>query len=122
MAVCTNAYVVQSHYYDTLLDNFETGLVKKLDKNPPRFFAKSERSLKDYYDRVNEDDRFNVDTYWFKLQLKDNWVAVMPPMCDQASTHSDIYGKVVVHQGFDDTHIRTKFAKHMKGLIVQGKL
>lgn len=122
MAVCTNAYIVEAHYYDTLLQNFETGLRVKLDKNPPRFFAKNEHSLKEYYARVNEDDRYNIDTYWFKLQLKDRWLGVMPPMCDQAPTFSDIYNAVVVHQDFDDTHIRTKFAAHMKHLITTGQL
>jgi glycosyl transferase family 25 len=122
MAVCTNVYIVRSHYYDTLLNNFETGLRKKLDKNPPRFFARSEKTMREYYARVDDDNGYNVDTYWFKLQLKDNWMAVMPPMCDQAPTYSDIYNTVVVHQDFDDTHLRTIFAPYMKDLIVQGKL
>jgi GR25 family glycosyltransferase involved in LPS biosynthesis len=122
MAVCTNAYIVKSHYYDTLLENFESGLRKKLDKNPPRIWAKTEKSTKDYYDRVNVDTEHGIDIYWFKLQLKDNWVGVMPAMCDQAPTYSDIYNTVVVHQDFDDTHLRTIFAPYVKDLIVQGKL
>jgi glycosyl transferase family 25 len=97
MAFCTNAYIVQSHYYDILLDNFETGLRKKLDAGKPTFFAKTPQSIAAYNNRVNLRNQYNVDVYWFKLQEKDNWIG-LGPMCDQLPTYSDIYNKVVVHQ------------------------
>ena len=123
MAVCTNAYIVESHYYDTLLENFETGLQKKLDTRPPmRFYLNKDQQLKAYYKEVNDDNRYNVDTYWFKLQLKDMWIGMMPPMCDQAPTFSDIYNTIVVHQDFDPTHLREVFAKEMKHLITTNQL
>ena len=121
IAVCTNAYIVKSHYYDTLLENFETGLRKKLDVRPPRFFAKTEKSMKEYYERVNSMNQFNVDVYWFKLQLKDNWIGMMDPMCDQAPTYSDIYNEVTVHQEFDKERLRDA-VNDMKRLIATNQL
>ena len=97
MAFCTNAYIVQSHYYDILLDNFETGLRKKLDANKPKFFAEIKQTMSAYYNRVSELNQYNVDVYWFKLQERDTWIGI-GPMCDQLPTYSDIYNKVVVHQ------------------------
>ena len=97
MAFCTNAYIVQSHYYDILLDNFETGLRKKLDAGKPAFFAKTDKSIAFYNNRVNARNQYNVDVYWFKLQERDTWIG-LGPMCDQIPTYSDIYNKVVVHQ------------------------
>jgi len=120
IAYCTNAYIVQSHYYDTLLENFETGLRKKLE-GKPRFFAENEQTMKRYYIHVDAKNQFNVDVYWFKLQLRDNWIGMMDPMCDQASTYSDIYGKVVVHQEFDKERLRNA-VNEMKRLIATNQL
>ena len=99
MAVCTNAYIVQSHYYDTLLDNFETGLKKKLDVKLTflRFpVLHHSTKMKMVNDEINSRNQFNVDTYWFKLQEKDNWIAV-EPMFEQLTTFSDIFKDFLVH-------------------------
>jgi glycosyl transferase family 25 len=120
IAFCTNAYIVNSHYYDTLLDNFEYGLKMKLDKPKPIFSVLSNQSQQSLYNQqVNKDDLHNVDVYWFKLQMRDNWVAVIDPMIEQVVSHSDIYGKIVVHQTVNPSEL-TLFVKIMKSLIAQG--
>lgn len=115
MAFCTNAYIVQSHYYDTLLDNFETGLRKKLDAGKPIFFAKTAQSIAAYNNRVNLRNQYNVDVYWFKLQERDTWIG-LEPMCDQLPTYSDIYNKVVVHQ---DANVETllPYAQSLRSIM-----
>lgn len=87
----TNAYIVNQHYYDTLIDNMEEGLRKKLSPitkphiwNKPHMFF-----YKHVYPHI-----YNVDIYWIKLQQKDNWIAV-DPICRQTSVYSDINNKVI---------------------------
>lgn len=116
MAFCTNAYIVQSHYYDILLNNFETGLRRKLDANKPMFFSKTEESMAAYYNRVSRLNQYNVDVYWFKLQERDKWIGI-GPMCDQLPTYSDIYNKVVVHQDVNVEQLR-RYAYSLKQMMM----
>lgn len=95
IAFCTNAYIVKSHYYDTLLDNFETGLRKKLETPLFLGFRRYAKEKRESY--INKRNQYNVDVYWFKLQMRDNWIAMFPPMCEQLNTYSDIYNKPVDH-------------------------
>jgi GR25 family glycosyltransferase involved in LPS biosynthesis len=67
----TTGYLVKSHYYDTLLNNFKEGL-EKLIREPSKHI---------YY---------AIDKYWFSLQNKDNWYLIYPLTVTQQSTHSDI--------------------------------
>jgi glycosyl transferase family 25 len=113
MAFCTNAYIVRSHYYDVLLDNFETGLRKKLDVKTP-FISMNKRAIRNKL--IQERNQYNVDVYWFLLQERDTWVAMIEPMCDQVPTYSDIYNQVVVHQDVDKSSL-LPFAKEMKSLM-----
>jgi len=86
----TASYIVKSHYYQTLLSNFETGLCKKLNVRYPKkiSFIPTIES-----DRIkflkNRNNQFNIDVYWIKLQLKDNWVGIIDPMCQQTDSYSD---------------------------------
>lgn len=93
-AFYTNAYIVSSHYYDTLLDNFETGLSLKLDKKMFSF-GSLEKKNKLYENMVNEDYWNCLDVYWIKLQLRDNWIGIS--MIEQVPTYSDLYNKDVDH-------------------------
>lgn len=70
----TTGYIVQSHYYDTLIDNYREG-INNLFKHPTqhRFFA--------------------IDKYWFKLQEKDNWYLIVPLTVIQREDYSDIEKK-----------------------------
>jgi hypothetical protein len=70
----TTGYLVQGHYYDTLIQNYREGiqnLIKYPDKH--KFFA--------------------IDKYWFKLQEKDKWYLIVPLTVIQREDYSDIEKK-----------------------------
>jgi hypothetical protein len=90
----TTGYIVQSHYYDTLLENFEYSLSEKLDKNKyiPKFpILSSSKKEKIYNKLVDKDNTHNVDVYWIKLQMKDNWIGMIDSMIEPVPSFSDIY-------------------------------
>jgi glycosyl transferase family 25 len=70
----TTGYLVQSHYYDTLIKNYRDG-IQKLMKYPdnPRYFA--------------------IDKYWFKLQEIHKWYLIVPLTVTQREDYSDIEKK-----------------------------
>lgn len=64
-----HAYLVNGSYFETLLNNFKTGLEKLIEtKDFPNFAA---------------------DTFIVKLQERDNWRAMKPSMCFQRPGFSD---------------------------------
>jgi GR25 family glycosyltransferase involved in LPS biosynthesis len=69
-------YIVKSHYYDKLIDNFTKGIAL-LSKHPhlTRFYA--------------------LDVYWFSLQETDKWIIPIPLSVSQYSNFSNIENKVV---------------------------
>lgn len=67
----TTGYIVQSHYYDTLINNFKTGLVKLLREPENRF-------------------HYAIDKFWFNLQLVDKWYLITPLTVIQREDYSDI--------------------------------
>ena len=106
-AFCTNAYIVSSHYYDTLLENFEYGLSQKLNKKVSAFpILNAYEKKKRYNDMVNADNLHNVDVYWMKLQQKDNWLGIIEPMIEQTVSFSDIYGKILDRKDQDNNAIK----------------
>jgi len=66
----TAAYMVNSHYYDTLLSNFKEGLA--------------------LFEVSQDNGAHAVDTYWCTLQEKDNWFVVIPSLMQQRPGYSDI--------------------------------
>jgi GR25 family glycosyltransferase involved in LPS biosynthesis len=70
----TTGYIVKREYYDTLIDNYKTG-IQNLLKEP-----------------TNND--YKIDKYWFKLQRKDNWYLIIPLTVVQREDYSDIEKKV----------------------------
>lgn len=74
-ALTTTAYLVSNHYYETLLSNFEEGLDKFLET---RIYNKCA-----------------IDQYWIRLQRTDNWRGIMPCLCIQTPSYSDIESKNV---------------------------
>jgi glycosyl transferase family 25 len=70
----TTGYLVKSHYYDTLIQNYKEG-IHKLLKEPQnhRLYA--------------------IDKYWFRLQEKDNWYLIVPLSVVQREDYSDIEKK-----------------------------
>jgi glycosyl transferase family 25 len=67
----TTGYLVKSHYFDTLINNYKEG-IKKLIAEPHKhiFFA--------------------IDKYWFQLQQADKWYIIIPLTVVQKVDYSDI--------------------------------
>lgn len=68
------AYLVENHYYPILLDNFKTGL-SMLEK---QFIPK-----------------YRGDRFWNRIQERDKWYIIMPQVCIQKPSFSDIEQKNV---------------------------
>jgi GR25 family glycosyltransferase involved in LPS biosynthesis len=67
----TTGYIVNAHYYDTLINNFREG-VQLLLQNP---------SMKKVY---------SIDMYWKSLQQTDKWYIITPLSVIQYENYSDI--------------------------------
>jgi len=72
---CCTGYIVKKHYYDTLMDNFYSG-IKLLMQAPEKH------------------REYAVDKYWISLQKKDNWFMIIPATVTQKPDYSDIEKKV----------------------------
>ena len=70
----TTAYLVKSHYYDTLINNYKEG-IKKLMNEPLKHAI------------------YAIDKYWFRLQEKDKWYLIIPLSVTQREDYSDIEKK-----------------------------
>jgi GR25 family glycosyltransferase involved in LPS biosynthesis len=66
----TTGYIVKSEYYDTLIDNFESGLKSLLN--------------------VGVSFENAIDKYWFRLQRRDMWLLIVPLTVTQVADYSDI--------------------------------
>lgn len=67
----TTGYIVQQHYYDTLIKNYKDGILHLIkDPTNHRFFA--------------------IDKYWFALQEKHKWYLITPLTVTQREDYSDI--------------------------------
>ena len=70
------AYLVNNHYYRTLLETFKDGLEKLTnDETKPSLYA--------------------LDRIWMHLIERDNWFVVQPTMCIQKPGYSNIENKFV---------------------------
>jgi glycosyl transferase family 25 len=74
----TTAYIVNSGYYQTLLDNFKEGLAGFLTTGAYHAYA--------------------IDQYWKRIQPTGNWYAVLPSLMIQRAGYSDIE-KAVINNG-----------------------
>lgn len=90
VATYTNGYIVNRHYYDKLIQNFKEGLVLKEDSLRKEKLSWLKTSLHPLYKHI-----YNVDVYWIKLQLRDNWIACIPQICRQIQSYSDINKEVI---------------------------
>lgn len=67
----TTGYIVNSHYYDKLIENIKTGIQKlMIDPNQHKYYA--------------------IDKYWIQLQKLDKWFLIIPPTVVQREDYSDI--------------------------------
>jgi len=67
----TTGYIVQKHYYDTIINNIKEG-IKQLINHPEQHVI------------------YAIDKHWFKLQEKDNWFLITPLTVTQRADYSDI--------------------------------
>ena len=74
---CTS-YLVNNHYFKTLLKNFKEGLNKL--------------TTTDIY------HEYAIDQYWKKLQKIDNWYIVQPTLSMQKKDYSDIHKQIVNYE------------------------
>lgn len=72
-AFTTGAYVVNNHYYDTLIANYQEGL--------------------DYMRSTGNREQFALDNYWHQLMVKHRWLGIWPCFAYQAPGYSDIERK-----------------------------
>ena len=71
----TTGYLINNHYYNTLIDNLKTGIEHLL-----------------YSDNHS---KYALDQYWKILQAKDTWFCVVPSLLVQGPSYSDIEKKNV---------------------------
>jgi len=67
----TTGYIVQQHYYDTLIQNYKAGILL-LMKEPNNHFL------------------YAIDKYWFNLQAIHKWYLITPLSVTQREDYSDI--------------------------------
>lgn len=67
----TTGYIVQKHYYDTLIHNYKEGLLKLIREPHNHCF-------------------YAIDKYWFHLQKKDKWYLIIPLTVSQREDYSNI--------------------------------
>ena len=96
----TTGYVVQKHFYDTLIQNFKES-AENLMRNPTN---KREYAL---------------DIYWKRLQQQHVWLMLTPPTVSQYESYSDIENKNV---NYDHLMLDMNKEWYMKQLDQQARL
>lgn len=67
----TTGYIIQKHYYDTLIKNYKDGILQ-LMKEPTNHIL------------------YAIDKYWFNLQAIHKWYLITPLSVTQREDYSDI--------------------------------
>ena len=67
----TTGYLINSHYYDILINNIREG-INKLMASPDKHVL------------------YAIDKYWFQLQEKDKWYLIIPLSVTQREDYSNI--------------------------------
>ena len=73
---CNHAYIVKSHYYDTILKNFYEGMNLKI------------KAGKDAHTK-RQSEEYNIDVYLNSLQKIDKWYSFYPNFASQKNGYSD---------------------------------
>ena len=75
-STAATGYIVKSHYYDTLLNNYRQGITYLMNK--PRYTH-----------------MYAIDVYWHSLQETDKWIIPIPLTVTQNVGYSDIENRLV---------------------------
>lgn len=81
----TTGYLVNGHYFQTLLNNFRSGYEK----------LKPTKTMKDPQKRFQLEQKYCVDQYWKHLQKIHNWFVVNPALLVQRPSYSTITNSIV---------------------------
>ena len=87
MAQTRTAYLVNSSYYDTLINNFKENCMQ-LERRGPSSYEGS------VFDQP-KGHGFAGDQYWKRIQYVDKWYIMNPKLCSQRTSFSDIQNKSV---------------------------
>ena len=85
---CASAYIIQEHYYDSLLDVFKDAL------------HHMEKEMKEFNEENNNEKKkkfttsYALDQHWGKLQKKDKWYTFFPFLGKQNPLGSTIMGHI----------------------------
>jgi len=88
------AYVISNHYYSVLLQNFKEGCQKLIESYEPPKYA--------------------LDRYWQQLQSRDNWYIIMPPICIQTPSYSDIENTNVNYNSLFNSKTKKSFLDNLR--------
>ena len=77
----TTGYIVQKHYYKTLIKNYKEG-IQKLLRDPK---SKNENA---------------IDKHWLSLQRQDKWYLIVPLTVVQRKDYSDVEKKTTNYQRY----------------------
>jgi len=107
MCQTTTGYLVNAHYFDTLIDNFRSG-IQNLIKFPEQHI------------------KYAIDKYWFQLQRRDNWFLIIPLTVTQREDYSDIekrptnYTPVMIDLD-KEAFLRAQKAQFEANIVIQHK-
>ena len=90
----TTAYVISNHYYSVLLQNFKEGCQKLIESYEPPKYA--------------------LDRYWQQIQSRDNWYIIMPPICIQRPSYSDIENTNVNYNSLFNSKTKKSFLDNLR--------
>jgi len=90
----TTAYVISNHYYSVLLQNFKEGCQKLIESYEPPKYA--------------------LDRYWQQIQSRDDWYIIMPPICIQRPSYSDIENTNVNYNSLFNSKTKKSFLDNLR--------
>lgn len=92
----TTGYLINGHYFDTLIENIRNG-IKKLLEFPQKHVL------------------YAIDKFWFQLQKKDKWYLIIPLSVVQREDYSDIEKRATNY-----SHVMLDLDKHSFSTFKKG--
>jgi glycosyl transferase family 25 len=99
----TTGYLVQNHYFDTLIHNYRKG-IENLIKNPE--------------DHV----LYALDKFWFHIQGKHNWYLIIPLTVVQRADYSDIEKRATDYTQMMTDLDKVEFIKAQKEAYLKAQI
>ncbi len=96
----TTGYIVNRHYYDTLIENYSEG-IKQLMTNPEKHVE------------------YAIDKYWIQLQQRDRWFMPIPCTVAQQESYSDIENQVTNYSYLMTDYNKTEYLQSIGAKITK---